>query len=255
MSQRDISLFERNDIFAALGLLTRLPVSVDTDWTTKRGAASAWAYPVAGIVIGGLAVIVGLLALAMGLPVGFVAAAMLAAQIIITGAMHEDGLADSCDGLWGGWDVERRLEIMKDSHIGVYGVLGLILSVLMRWALLVVLIPHTPWIAVIVVAAMSRAAMTCTMVRLPNARDGGLSSSVGRPSVQTAWVACAIAGVLGVIGLGTVVIAVIIMSAFSTILVQGLATAKIKGQTGDILGANQQVVEIVGLATLCAMWI
>ncbi len=72
----------------------------------------------------------------LGLGSGIVAAMVLAAQAMITGAMHEDGLADTADGLWGGWDKARRLEIMKDSHIGTYGVMALILTVLVRWSAL-----------------------------------------------------------------------------------------------------------------------
>lgn len=72
--------------------------------------------------MGALSALAGWLAFALDTPAGFAAAAVLAAHALVTGAMHEDGLADTADGLWGGWDKARRLEIMKDSHIGSYGV-------------------------------------------------------------------------------------------------------------------------------------
>jgi len=122
------------DIPAAIGLLSRLPVPVDTDLATRRGARAAWAYPLAGLVVGALAGLVAQVALWLGLPPSIAALLALAAMIAITGALHEDGLADSADGLWGGWDRARRLEIMKDSRIGTYGVLALGLTLLLRAA-------------------------------------------------------------------------------------------------------------------------
>jgi len=122
----DIALMHWRDVPAALGLLTRLPVPVDTDHATARAAKAAWAYPLVGLVLALLLAVIGWLA--SGLMPEIRAAILLAAGVIITGALHEDGLADAVDGLWGGWDKARRLEIMKDSHIGAYGVIGLVLS-------------------------------------------------------------------------------------------------------------------------------
>jgi hypothetical protein len=123
-------LFDPRDISRALGLLSRLPVRPDG----QRGAQSVWAFPIVGLIV---ALIVGsgaALGLAMGLAPALAAGLALFLQIMITGAMHEDGLADTFDGLWGGWEAERRLEIMKDSRIGAYGVIALNLSLVMRCA-------------------------------------------------------------------------------------------------------------------------
>jgi len=138
---KDISVTDRDtsplllptDITAALGLLSRLPVPVDGAKAAARGAAAAWAYPVAGFVIGALMALIASMALWLGLSAPIAAGLALTAGVIVTGAMHEDGLADSADGLWGGWEPAGRLEIMKDSHIGVYGVCALVLSLLLRW--------------------------------------------------------------------------------------------------------------------------
>lgn len=243
LEKRDTMLIAAQDVPAALGLLTRLPVPVQTDHAMARGAAAAWAYPVAGIIIGVIVAAAIALLRWLGLPGGIVAALALAVGIVLTGAMHEDGLADTADGLWGGWDRARRLAIMKDSHIGTYGVLALALTLLIRWLALTALVATGGyWAALIGAAAVSRGGMVVLMGVMPHARDTGLSHHVGRPAAATVWLAVAVAGLTGLVtvGLGAVVCAGLAVLACGLI-----ARAKIGGQTGDILGATQQVTEII----------
>ncbi|MEM8957432.1 MAG: adenosylcobinamide-GDP ribazoletransferase [Pseudomonadota bacterium] len=235
--------------------MTRLPVPVNGTEAKKRGAAAAWAWPLAGAVVGALAGLLLWAALWLGLPP--LAAGLLAvgAQIVLTGALHEDGLADSADGLWGGWTRDRRLEIMRDSRIGSYGVLALILSVGLRAAACAAL-PAGP-LAVAALAgtgAASRAAMAGVMAGLPPARTDGLSVSTGRPSAATALtaLAAALALALIVLPIGTALAAVAACCAGAG-LVAGIASAKIGGQTGDILGAAQQIAEIAALLALATL--
>lgn len=248
MNKRDQKLIELTDIPAALGLLTRLPIPVSQGRAVARGAAAAWAYPLAGAVIGViLAASVAVLTWA-GLPVGIVAALVIAINVIITGAMHDDGLADCADGLWGGWDRARRLEIMKDSRIGVYGVLALGLSLLLRWLGVSALIAmDIYWSGLIAIAVVSRGGMVVLMAALDNARDGGLSKSMGRPSQMTAAIAVAIS-----IGTGLLLgqFAMIIAAPFAVLACGLIAQAKIGGQTGDVLGTTQQITEITMLLVL-----
>ena len=248
LDNRDVKLIEAIDLPAAIGLLTRLPIPVPQERAMERGAAAAWAYPLAGLVIGViLAASVSVLSW-VGLPVGIVAALVLAIGAIVTGAMHEDGLADSADGLWGGWDRARRLEIMKDSSVGVYGVLALALSLLIRWmgiSALIVLEIH--WTGLIAIAVLSRGGMVVLMTAMTNARDCGLSQSVGRPSASTAWVAVGISAVIAVL-CGQ--ISLIFAAAIAVLLCGMIAQRKIGGQTGDILGATQQITEILLLLVL-----
>jgi adenosylcobinamide-GDP ribazoletransferase len=122
-------------------------------------------------------------ALWLGLPPGIAAGLALGAGILMTGALHEDGLADCADGFWGGHTAERRLEIMKDSRIGAYGVLALILVIGLKWLALAALIEHGAlWAAVLVPACSAGAAMAWVMASLPFAREDGLARHVGRPS-------------------------------------------------------------------------
>lgn len=254
MQKHDIILIRGQDIPAALGLLTRIPVKVDMDAAQSRGPAAAWAFPLVGLAVGLIMIVLGFAGQAFALAPQLTAGLMLTAAIVVTGGMHEDGLADSADGLWGGWDRARRLEIMKDSRIGAYGVIALILSLLLRWSSLTLLVQTDHWIGATLAAAMlSRAAMVALMTGLPNARATGLSQSVGRPRPQTAWIAIGIATLGSVLVLGLTTGTLIIVGAIVVSLCAGLAHRKIGGQTGDILGATQQVTEIALLITLTTL--
>jgi adenosylcobinamide-GDP ribazoletransferase len=238
-----------DDIRSAMGLLTRLPLPA---MATPRGAQAAWAWPVVGIVVGGLAAIEAWALLAMGAPIGIVAGIVLVTQVVATGALHEDGLADTVDGFFGGWTRERRLEIMKDSHIGSYGTLALILSVGLRWTALTA-VCMAP-LGIIAVAALSRAPMAVVMATLPNARGTGLAQSVGRPGLQVAGLAVLMGILVSMVTAGvwaTVVMGGVI--AVAVLMVAQTARARIGGQTGDVLGTVQQVCEVLGLVVLAAM--
>ncbi|QIE47278.1 adenosylcobinamide-GDP ribazoletransferase [Pseudohalocynthiibacter aestuariivivens] len=251
MTKNDAPLINLADIAEALTLLSRLPIASQG----KRGSAAVWAYPVAGLAIGGIAGAAGHLTVYLGLPTALAAIAALACQIIITGAMHEDGFADSVDGLWGGWDRTRRLEIMKDSQIGSYGVIALCLSLTCRWVLLWFLFDlnhEAAPAAIAVAAALSRAAMPVLMWSLPHARADGLSHSVGAPSVQSVLIGLAIAAFAACILTLSTALPAIIAAGCVTLVVRQIARAKINGQTGDILGATQQMVEIVVLTAIIA---
>ncbi|MDX5356543.1 MAG: adenosylcobinamide-GDP ribazoletransferase [Rhodobacterales bacterium] len=231
------------DLRGAFGLLTRLPLG-----GPGRGAAGCWAWPVAGAVVGALGAVAGWGALALGLPAGWAAALALAVQAMATGGLHEDGLADTFDGLMGGRDPARRLEIMRDSRIGAFGALALMLVLLARWSALVVILPIAPWV-LIAAAAASRAVMPVLMAAMPPARPDGLSRLMGRPTAAQAGLAVLVALVpLAIFGPLAALIAVPLL-----LLALGRwAKARIGGQTGDILGAAQQLTEALILGFLAA---
>lgn len=237
------------DLPAAFMLLTRLPVP----GAVPRGASAAWAYPVVGGVVGALSAGAGALALWVGLHPALAGLIALGLTIVVTGALHEDGLADCADGFWGGFDRDRRLDIMKDSQIGSYGVIALALSLAMRGVALWLLFETGPWAAfaaLISAGMISRAALPAVMWGLPHARAGGLSASVG------AAPAAAVLGALGIATLGALALlglpalAALLGAGLATLCVAGIARAKIGGQTGDVLGAAQQMVEITVLLIL-----
>ncbi len=242
-----------HDVAAAFGLLTRLPVPVDGARAVARGARGAWAFPLVGAVLGLVTAGVATGALAVGLGPMPAAIAAVGVGIMLTGALHEDGLADTADGFWGGWTAERRLEIMKDSRIGAYGVIALVLAVSMKVALVADLIAAGQQVTGLVVAACgARAAMVAVWAALPPARPDGLARSMGRPGAGTAIAAILVA--LPVFALLSP--AAMFWSGGAAALGAGLvarsAARRIGGQTGDVLGAVQQVSEIAILAAVAA---
>ncbi|WP_386683102.1 adenosylcobinamide-GDP ribazoletransferase [Loktanella sp. R86503] len=250
---RTTALMTLGDLPAAFGLLTRLPVRVDTAHAMARGARAAWAWPLAGLAINALAAGVAMAAIWCGLPAPICALLLITVQMIITGAMHEDGLADSIDGLWGGWDKNRRLTIMKDSQIGTYGVLALLISVLLRWMLWITLLDTALWPAALAIGALSRLPMIALATALPHARSNGLSHAVGRPPLPTCLLAAGISLGLALFCLGWMILPVITVIAPATAAWAIIARRKIGGQTGDILGASQQIAEIAALLSLAAL--
>jgi len=250
MEKNDRRLIHLNDPLTALSLLSRLPLPA-TDGT--RQSQAAWAYPLVGVLIGGLAALVGLLAHGLGLPSGLCALLALSALILATGAMHEDGLADMADGIWGGWDRGTRLEIMRDSRIGTYGVIALCLSLAARWSALWMLYDISigaATAALISAAALSRAAMPVVMAALPHARDDGLSRRVGHVSGTTAAIGMGIAGSVAVLLLGSALFWPVVWASLAVLSLGLIAKHKIGGQSGDILGSAQQVGEIAVLFAL-----
>lgn len=238
------------DIAVALSLLTRLPLRLsEADYA--RGARTAWAWPLVGLLVAGLAGAVALFIGWLGLTPEITALFALAVMLVLTGAMHEDGLADCVDGFWGGHDRAGRLDIMKDSRIGAYGVLALIVSLGLRWAALVALARADLLVSALLVSAcLSRAAMPAMMQALPNARGTGLSHQTGRPGAPAVRIAAGLALALAILLFGWTGIWAALWVAVAAFAAARLALAKIGGQTGDVLGATQQITEIVTLLVL-----
>lgn len=251
MRKNDTAIISLMDIAVALVLLTRLPLPALPDAAFTRQARATWAFPLAGLAVGTIAAITGWGALALGLPAAAAAGLILTVQIIVTGAMHEDGLADTFDGLWGGWSRERRLIIMKDSAIGTYGVLALVLSLGLRWVALSALIP-LGFGVVVAAAVLSRGVLPIIMATLPPARDTGLSHSVGAPDRKAAVIALGLGAGLAVLAAGSWIILPMAVAYAAVFGLTQIARVKIGGQTGDILGASQQIAEIVVLLALAS---
>ncbi|MFT4150523.1 MAG: adenosylcobinamide-GDP ribazoletransferase [Paracoccaceae bacterium] len=230
------------DIMAALGLLTRLPVPL-----APPRPEGAWAWPLAGGAVGALAALAGGAGLGLGLPAGIAAGMALAAGMLATGALHEDGLADCADGFWGGRDKARRLAIMKDSAIGSYGTLALIVTVLVRWQAVTAILAGGDWPLLIAAAALSRAPMAALSAFLPNARGAGLSQSVGRPLPRTAGLSAAAGLGIALATAGEAALPMAFGAALAACVVALVARTKIGGQTGDVLGASQQLAEVGAL--------
>lgn len=243
---------QAHDIWAAFSLLTRLPVPVDHARAGERGAASAWAFPVVGLIIGAAAGVILAFTDWLGVPSGMAAATALAFLAIVTSGMHEDGLADFADSM-GGTTTAKRLEIMKDSRIGAYGVIALSIALLARWSGIGELSGWSAVFTLSAIGAASRAVMVWLMFAMRPARESGLSAGVGKPDATTVLVAGGIAAAACILftGLSGVVLCALIFA--SALPIYWIADRTLGGQTGDVLGTAQQNAEIVGLAAAIAL--
>ena len=173
------------------------------------------------------------------------------AGALVTGALHEDGLADVVDGFGGGYLREDKLRIMRDSFIGAYGVLALIFSVGLRASLLAGLLGSGTAAATIVGAAvLSRSLLPGMMHLMPRARSDGLGATAGRPTGANALIALCIGCVIAWPFLGGAIgVVAVICALISALIMAFIAHRQIGGYTGDVLGATQQFSEIVILMT------
>jgi adenosylcobinamide-GDP ribazoletransferase len=231
---------------ASVLFLTRLRYGPTLPVEVTAIAQGAWAFPIAGVLVGLIGAVVYLLVHRMGLPSWPAAALSVAATMAATGCLHEDGLADTTDGFGGGQTRELKLDIMRDSRIGTYGVCALVLSVLLRVSALASL-ADTALVVPALIAAHSaaRASLPVVMYFVPPARREGLSASAGQPP-REGVIAAAVLGVLIVaLCLGPVLaIAALILLVAVIALLAWLSLAQIDGQTGDVLGALEQACEI-----------
>lgn len=246
------------DLAAMVRFYSRLPVpklsfeqdvhSLPDFRTTPRMVA------IAGLVIGLPGALMLWMSGAVGLTPLMAAGLAVAVSVAVTGALHEDGLADTFDGLAGGSTPERRLEIMKDSRIGAFGGSALVLGIGLRIAALAGLIDEAgAWPAAILMlaaASLSRSLGLMPLALLPPARPDGFSSMVGRPGRVTWATTLALSLILtGFAGHSAGVSLLDIAGAAAlavvpTLLVTGWSHHAIRGQTGDIAGAAQQLAEI-----------
>jgi adenosylcobinamide-GDP ribazoletransferase len=250
-----------DDIRACLSFYSRLPVrAADADHPMPDFAGASWAAPVAGAIIGAAASALVIVLTFLGLPSLIVAVLAVGALVLTTGALHEDGLADVMDGFGGGATRERKLEIMRDSRLGTYGVLGLLLSTLLRVAAIFTLLSQGALFTaacLVGVSSLSRGVGLLPLSMLGPARGDGAGASAAAPSSATLrralviGIVTALAPVLAGAAPAKAVVAVLV--AFSgAIGVTRLAGRQIGGYTGDVLGAAQQVAEIGMLIALSA---
>ncbi|MXU63820.1 adenosylcobinamide-GDP ribazoletransferase [Rhodobacteraceae bacterium KN286] len=234
-------------------MLSRWPVG-QGDPDAPPGPDMVWAFPLIGAGHGLIAGATGAVALWLGLTPFAAAVLALAALAASTGMLHEDGLADCADGFHGGHTPERRLAIMKDSRLGTYGALTLMLATLLKLAALAAL-PLQAWIPALMLAgAGSRAAILWPMARMDQARPGGLSAGFGLPSGRSIAVAFALAGAVAILMGGRAGLPMLAIGCLATLPVQIRARRLIGGQTGDVLGAAQQWAEIAILLTAALLW-
>jgi len=249
------------DLLACLRFFTRLPLPAPAFEAPAHGAPDlsriGWMAPVAGALIGAVGALALIIAQGLALPHFIGAALAVAALVGVTGALHEDGLADVADGFGGGVTRERKLAIMRDSRIGAFGALALGLSLTLRIGAVASLLDQglgAASAALILAGAAGRAFALAPLALLDPARADGLGSGVGRLA-GGAWPAgfgaFLIAAVAGIVALGfTEAILACGLALAAALAIVALARRQIGGQTGDVAGAAEQAAEIACLVGL-----
>jgi adenosylcobinamide-GDP ribazoletransferase len=248
------------DLTDFLRFYSRLPVPAGRGAGMPDFARAAWAAPVAGAIIGACGAAILLLARYAGLSPAPAAVCAIASLVIVTGALHEDGLADVADGFGGGATRERKLDIMRDSRLGAYGACALFLALLLRAAALAAMTEQggvLAALALISAGAVSRVAGLAPMLTLAPARADGAGASAARPTGKALRAAIVIAALFSLApalaGLPLRRIALADLAApLAAAYVAGLARRRIGGYTGDVLGAAQQAAEVGVLLVLSA---
>jgi adenosylcobinamide-GDP ribazoletransferase len=242
------------DLRIGFAFLTRLPMRLPGPVEPGRLSAALWCAPLAGIAVGFVGAGAYALALTLHLPPWPAAVLAVAATVLMTGALHEDGLADLADGFGGGSSRERKLEIMHDSRIGSFGVCALIVSFMLRIGA-VANLGEPGLVAAALVAAhgAGRAPLPLFMRLVPPARADGMSAAAGRPPASSAAVALllGVVALLMAFGFGFALTAVLWLIATFAALAW-LCRRQIGGQTGDVLGALEQASEIIVLLVAAA---
>ena len=267
---RELRLF-----LTAVQYFTRIPVPAWVGHSAQQLDGAARYFPFVGLLLGGGAVAVLLLTCAT---LGSMVAAILATlvTVMLTGAFHEDGLADSADGLYGGWTREDRLRIMKDSRIGTFGAIALVLILALKIALLARLPCALAACALLIGQSQSRWCVLLVMRTLTYVREDldsrakPLATHISSGALLAAGLlgpALAIAMVIAVADNGNwldsgprvVLLAIsasFVVSVAGMLLVRGTLRRELGGYTGDGLGATQQISEVcgyLGFALVCAL--
>jgi adenosylcobinamide-GDP ribazoletransferase len=236
-----------NELATAFMLLTRLPLG-RLVVTVPAAGADLWAYPIVGAVVGFIGGLAFWAAHRLGLPPSVAAICAIAGSVLATGALHEDGLADTADGFGGGATRARKLEIMRDSRIGTFGAVALVLSLALRVAALAALAdPGRVAVALIAAGMLGRGAMIGVMLALRPARPDGMAAALGPVRIGPAVVGLGIAGACVLLSHG---VHALLGAVLAGALMVCLARRQIGGYTGDILGATEQAAECAVLVAM-----
>ena len=248
------------DCASAFLLLSRIPVT----WHRFRDdqppdfISSLWAFPLVGLVIGACGGLIFLAATALSLPPLMAAALALLATMLLSGGMHEDGLADMADGFGGGKDVESRIRIMHDSRIGSYGVMALILASLARVGLLMAAALHATGLTLVLLLALVYAAARFLPVFqlsiIPVSPHARLASLTGNGGVWRALTGLAVWAPLIIVFGWQVAIPAAALSCLLAVIIARMALRKVAGLTGDVMGATILLGEITILAGCLMAW-
>ncbi|MBR1200206.1 adenosylcobinamide-GDP ribazoletransferase [Bradyrhizobium sp. AUGA SZCCT0240] len=242
-----------DDLRTAVAFLTRLPMPHPQGPMPANFVRAHRMFPVVGALIGAVVGLVCLGLRSVGVPDLAAAALALGAGAILTGALHEDGLADVADGFGGGRDRAAKLEIMRDSRLGTYGALILLVSFAAKLSALAAVPDGYVVPSLIAAHALGRGILPWMSVKLPYARNDGLARNAGQPDAATATIAVVLAVIVALLSLSwSNALFAALLAGLSGFGMAWLAQRQIGGQTGDVLGGAEQVAETAILVLLAA---
>ncbi len=234
-------------LLLAIQFLTQIPVRLKRPYGEREVGASLLYYPLVGLLLGAL--LAGLNAMLHGVPLLLHAALLLAAWVVMTGALHLDGLADSVDAWLGGiGNRERTMAIMKDPYAGPAAVVAVVLVLLLKFAALVALVQCGNGWALLWPLLLARAAMPLLFLTTPYVRPAGLGSALAQHAPRRAMVLMLLAtllGVLAALGMRGAGLAAGCLAVFW--LLRRMMMARLGGTTGDTAGALLEVLETAAL--------
>ena len=243
----DFSMSLRNELdyfFGAMRFFTRLPVPRWVGHSSEALARSSRYLPAVGLLIGGSAALVFMLS-ALFFPKALAVLASMAITLYFTGAFHEDGWSDMVDGFGGGWEKTQILAIMKDSRIGSFGAVALIMLLLTKFTALVEIDAQLLPMTLVAGHAFSRFCALCLMRPFDYVRDEGKAKPL---SARLGWGELLFAGLTAVLPLLFLpprqVATAIVLALLATLWLARKFKRRIGGYTGDCLGATQQFAEV-----------
>ncbi|MEW6085761.1 MAG: adenosylcobinamide-GDP ribazoletransferase [Chloroflexota bacterium] len=239
-------------ILAAFQFLTIFPAILKRMFTPQEmGRAAGW-FPLVGVALGFALYGVNFIARLL-FPQAVSAALTLFAWVMLTRAFHLDGFMDSCDGLFGGWTPERRLEIMKDSRMGAFGVAGGVLVLLTKYAALSSMNASMALPSLLLAATLGRWALPLVIFFLPYARKDGIGFDMKNNVTWREIVTAAlITGMTAWLSFGWLGLGFILGAAMIGLIVAGYVMRLLPGLTGDIYGAVTILVEMLTLVCFTA---
>ena len=253
------AITQYEEFLAAVRFLTVLPVPsrarfTQTAETLPTPIIGSGYFPLVGLLLGALLALWALfLSVPLRLPSLLLAVLVLIAQILLTGGLHLDGLMDTCDGLFGGTSRERKLEIMRDSRVGSFGVLGGVCTLLFKFAAFVTLADSNYLLplALLMVLPLARWAMVLTVYIFPSARAAGLGSDFRQTVTRPRLIVAAVISLAVVLAVGRLPgLAAWFGGTLAALLVGAWAMRVLGGLTGDIYGMIEEVAEMVALLLL-----
>jgi adenosylcobinamide-GDP ribazoletransferase len=236
--------------FIALQFFTRLPIPAWVGFEASWLQHASRYFPLVGCVLAAIAAAVYFVA-ALVLPAPVAAVLSTAASIYLTGAFHEDGFADTCDGLGGGLTRERVLEIMKDSRIGAYGAIGIVCMLAAKLSALAMLPPRVAVGALFLAHPLSRLAAASLIWKLEYVRGEGKAKPLAQQMTSAEFTIAILSALLPapvLLATGWIapeaVLAALLAALLAAVWLGRKLHKRLGGYTGDCLGAVQQVAEV-----------